>query len=298
MALSRVIPAKAGIQCRTLSEYEMLTIDSALQLARRDIDSVDARVLLQHALQSKRAHLAAHPEQVLNDVQRTQFFEYVSQRKNGAPVAYIVGDREFFGLKFKVTPAVLIPRPETELLVEQALARLPEHHPWRVLDLGTGSGAIAVAIAKHRPHVCVTAVDAHADALDIARVNAQQLLADQTTSFEFLQSDWFSAVADKSFDLILANPPYIADGDAHLCQGDLRFEPRHALAAGPRGLSALAHIIANAAPRLASGGWLLLEHGYDQSKACAELMSSAGFVAIETYPDIAGLDRVTVGRFF
>lgn len=285
-----VIPAKAGI-------YSAVKTADAMKLAYRQIDQVDARVLLQHTLRATRAHLAAHPERVLTDAEKNQFSDYVERRKNGEPVAYIVGEREFFGLTFKVTPAVLIPRPETELLVEQALERLSEHRPARVLDLGTGSGAIAITIAKHRPLAHVTAVDVSKAALEIASENAQWLLGERTSCVEFLHSDWFSAVSNEPFDLIISNPPYVAEGDAHLAQGDLRFEPQQALAAGPRGLSALANIARNAAPRLAPGGWLLLEHGYDQRVACSELLIAAGFAHVATHQDLAGIDRVTLGQY-
>ncbi len=285
-----VIAAEAGI-------YSAVKTADAMKLAYRQIDQVDARVLLQHTLRATRAHLATHPERVLTDAEKNQFSDYVERRKNGEPVAYIVGEREFFGLTFKVTPAVLIPRPETELLVEQALERLPEHRSTRILDLGAGSGAIAIAISKHRPLARITAVDASNAALEIARENAQRLLRDRASAVVFLQSDWFSAVSEEPFDLIVSNPPYVAEDDPHLTQGDLRFEPRQALAAGPRGLSALAHIARNAASRLAPGGWLLLEHGYDQGNACNELMAAAGFVNGTIHQDLAGIDRVTLGQY-
>jgi release factor glutamine methyltransferase len=253
-------------------------------------------VLLQHTLKANRAYLTAHPEKVLTAAQQQQFYELIARRKNGEPVAYIVSEREFFGLNFKVTTAVLIPRPETELLVEQALMGLPENRSISVLDLGTGSGAIAIAIAKHRPLAEITAVDASTKALDVAKENAQRYLSDRASSIKFIQSDWFDALPDEPFDMIVSNPPYIAEDDPHLAQGDLRFEPREALAAGPRGLSALAHIARNAAPRLAPGGWLLLEHGYDQGAACRELLTVAEFTNVATHKDLAGIDRVTLGQ--
>ena len=283
------IPAKAGI-------HLAVTVADATKFAQQQIDPVDARILLQHTLQANRAHLAAHPEKQLTPAQQKQFYALIARRKNGEPVAYIVGEREFFGLTFHVTPAVLIPRPETELLVEQALARLSEHRPTRILDLGTGSGAIAITIAKHRLLVEITAVDASENALSVARENVQRLLSDRAVSITFIQSDWFDAVPHELFDAIVSNPPYIAEDDPHLAQGDLRFEPREALAAGPRGLSALAHIARNAAPRLAPGGWLLLEHGYDQGAACRELLAAAEFTNVATHKDLAGIDRVTLGQ--
>jgi release factor glutamine methyltransferase len=283
-----VIPAKAGIDLA-------VTIFDAMEFAQRQIEKVDARILLQHVLQTNRAYLAAHPEKNLTEVQNNLFNELIARRKNGEPVAYIVGEREFFGLTFKVTPAVLIPRPETEMLVEQALMRLSEQHPARVLDLGTGSGVIAIAIATHRPLAHVSAVDASEKALAVARDNAQRLLPNQTTPIEFLHSDWFSNVPNRPYDLILSNPPYVAESDPHLSQGDLRFEPKTALAAGPHGLSALEHIAWNAASRLVPGGWLLLEHGYDQGAACREFLSNSTFENIDTQNDMAGIERVTMG---
>ena len=291
-----VIPAKAGIHSHVPSEITSINIAKALEQARREIDSVDARVLLQHALNSNRAYLTAHPERVLTEAEQQQFHDHVARRKSGDPVAYIVGEREFFGLNFNVTPAVLIPRPETELLVEQALERLPANLSIRVLDLGTGSGIIAIAIAKHRPLAEISAVDASENALEVAKENARRLLSGRVASIKFIRSDWFDAVANTAFDMIVANPPYIDDDDPHLAQGDLRFEPREALAAGPRGLSALAHIARNAPSRLAPGGWLLLEHGYDQGIACRDLLTAAGFSSVATHQDLAGIDRVTLGE--
>jgi release factor glutamine methyltransferase len=287
-----VIPAKAGIQCRA----PRVDIASALVRAKQHINAVDARVLLQHVLQINRAYLAAHPERVLSPTEWDRFRTDVARRENGEPVAYLTGKREFYGLSFKVTGAVLIPRPETELLVEQALERLAEHQSARVLDLGTGSGAIAIAIAKHRPLARVTAVDASAEALEITIHNAQQLLGNSASSVEFLLSDWFGSVTAEPFDVIVSNPPYVAAGDPHLTQGDLRYEPRMALAGGARGLSALRHIARNAAPRLIPGGWLLLEHGFDQGEACREMFASADFANVATHRDLAGTDRVTLGQ--
>lgn len=265
-------------------------------MAQVEVDLVDARVLLQHTLNVSRAHLAAYPEQILSEAEYKKFIAGLARRKHGEPIAYITGQREFYGLNFKVTAAVLIPRPDTELLIEQALARLPEHRPVRVLDLGTGSGAIAITIAKHRPLTLVTAVDVSAEALDIAIHNARYLLGNSSSSVEFLLSDWVSALTDEPFDLIVSNPPYIADGDPHLIQGDLRFEPREALAGGAHGLSALRHIARNAAPRLVPGGWLLLEHGFDQGEACRELLATADLANVATHKDLAGIDRVTLGQ--
>jgi release factor glutamine methyltransferase len=284
-----VIPAKAGI-------HSAVTIGDAMKFAQRQIDLVDARVLLQDTLQINRAYLAAHPEKKLTEEQLNRFDALIARRKNGEPIAYVIGEREFFGLTFKVTTAVLIPRPETEMLVDQALMRLSKHHRARVVDLGTGSGAIAIAIAKHRPQVHITAVDASDDALAIARENARRLLPNRAEPIEFLHSEWFSDVPREPYDLIVSNPPYVAENDPHLTQGDLRFEPQQALAAGPHGLSALEHIARNAASHLVPGGWLLLEHGYDQGAACRALLHNHGFSASQTLQDLAGLDRITLAQ--
>jgi release factor glutamine methyltransferase len=215
------------------------------------------------------------------------------ERDAGEPIAYITGSREFHGREFRVTPAVLIPRPETELLVELALQRLPVDAPCRVLDLGAGSGCIGITIAAERPQVQVTLVDASQAALEIGRTNAAQWAPANTT---LLHSDWYSAVANERFDLIVANPPYVADGDAHLQQGDLRFEPRSALASGVDGLNDLQRIIAQAPQHLRAGGWLLLEHGFDQTVACAWLLEAAGFQEVFNTHDLADIPRVSGGR--
>ena len=273
-----------------------VTIAEALKKADAEINPIDARILLRHTLQANRAHLAAHPEKKLNSAQQAQFYSFVARRRKGEPVAYIIGEREFFGLTFKVTPAVLIPRPETEMLVEQALMRLSEHRSMRVLELGTGSGAIAVSIAQHRAFARIIATDLSNEALNIAKQNAQNILPGHAAALHFLQSDWYRSVPEEPFDLIVSNPPYIAENDPHLARGDLRFEPQYALAAGPHGLSALAHIARNAASRLAPGGWLILEHGYDQGRACCALLDDNGFTDTQTLQDLAGLDRVTLGQ--
>ena len=274
----------------------MTTIAIALSNAKQIIDPIDARVLLQHVLNVDRAYLIAHSTSTLAPDKIERYTQLVARRQQGEPVAYLVGQREFYGLTFKVTPAVLIPRPETELIVEQALARLSEHVPSQVLDLGTGSGAIAIAIANHRPLAKIVAVDHSPNALAIARENAATLLCDRRSAIDFRISDWFSAVANEHFDIIVSNPPYVADNDPHLNQGDVRFEPKIALAGGPHGLDFLAHIARNAAPRLAPGGWLLMEHGYDQGDACASLMRECDYREVRCFADLAGIPRVTAGK--
>jgi release factor glutamine methyltransferase len=254
---------------------------------------VDARVLLAHVLGCDRAWLVAHGADPLTREQAHAFFALAKRRRDGEPVAYLTGRREFWGLDLAVTPAVLIPRPETETLVEAVLARLPADARVRVLDLGTGSGAIALAIAKERPLAQVTATDVSPEALDVARANAARLGLGNAT---FVRSDWYAGAPDGPYDAIVANPPYIDPADPHLVQGDLRFEPRGALTPGSTGLSALAAIVAGASGRLAPGGLLAVEHGFDQGERVRALFDDAGFVAVEAFRDLAGLWRVVAGR--
>lgn len=254
---------------------------------------LEAQLILAHALGVTRVWLIAHDTDPLTPAQIDACTALLQRRRNGEPVAHLLGEREFYGRPYRVTPATLIPRPETELLVEQALARLPSDAPARVLDLGTGTGCIALTLALERPLVQVTAVDASPEALTVARDNAQRLGA---TNADFLESDWFAGLAAERFDLIVSNPPYIAAADPHLAQGDVRFEPRSALAAGPAGLDDLRRIVAAAPAHLKPGGWLLLEHGWDQGEAVPSLLLEAGFDSIACHPDLAGHPRVTLGR--
>ena len=264
----------------------------AQALAAAPLDAVDARVLMRHACGVDAAYLIAHADDVLSADRRAGFAAMVARRAAGEPVAYITGTREFFSLEFKVTPAVLIPRPETELLVEIALERTTTDGACRVLDLGTGSGCVAITIAKHRPRAQVVAADRSATALEIARQNAVRHAA---VNLELHASDWFAALDDMRFDVIVANPPYIAAGDAHLQRGDLRFEPAAALAAGVDGLDSIRTIIAAAPRHLRAGASLVFEHGYDQAARCRALLSAAGFDAVFTHTDLAGVERVTGG---
>jgi release factor glutamine methyltransferase len=263
----------------------------AMRLA--GIEPVDARLLLQHVLGISHAALIAHDERELAEDERRRFLALAARRAAGEPVAYLLGWREFYGRHFAVNPAVLIPRPETELLVDQALQRLPPDARIEVLDLGTGSGNIALTLALERPRCAVTAVDASASALAIALENARALRAGNA---EFRQGDWYGPVAGRSFDLIVSNPPYVADTDPHLGRGDLRFEPPAALRAGPDGLAAIRQIVALASEYLRPNGWLLFEHGYDQAHACRCLLAEAGFVDVTTASDLAELPRVSGGR--
>jgi len=264
-------------------------LQTVLFLSSQDARS-ETQTLLQHALNVNRAYLLAHPEQELDAAQTAAYRALLQRRLAGEPIAYILGEREFFGLKFKVSLATLIPRPETELLVYLALRHLPQGG--RVLDLGSGSGAIALSIVHARPDAEVTVVDASIEALAVARENARRL---NIVNTRFVQSDWFARLAGERFDLIVSNPPYIADGDAHLAQGDLRYEPRSALASGADGLDDLRRIIGGANAHLTTGGWLLLEHGYDQAAAVRDLLLSAGLDGVFSATDLAGIERVSGG---
>jgi len=259
-----------------------------------DSPRVDAELLLAHVLGRPRSYLFAWPERALSAAEWAAFEALVGRRALGEPVAYLVGTRGFFGLDLAVSPSVLIPRPETELLVEATLAHLPPG-PCAVADLGTGSGAIALAIAHERPDAEVMAVDASPEALAVARANAGRL---GLAHVRFLQGSWCAALdADGRFDAIISNPPYIREDDPHLARGDVRFEPAMALASGADGLDAIRAIIACAPVHLKPGGWLLFEHGYDQAEGVAALMREACFTAVESLADLQGHDRVTLGRF-
>ena len=255
------------------------------------LDPLENRILLCHATGLSRVQLITRAEQGLGADEASLLAELVRRRQAGEPIAYIVGKREFFGLDFDVSEAVLIPRPDTELIVELALERLPPQG--RMLDMGTGSGAIAVAVAHSRRDAAVTALDVSDAALAVARKNA----VNNGAAVRFLRSDWFGALADADiFDLIASNPPYIAAGDAHLAQGDLRFEPPGALTDHADGLSALRIIIAGSPRHLVPGGWLLLEHGYDQAAAVRALLSAAGYAEVQSWRDLGGIERVSGGR--
>jgi release factor glutamine methyltransferase len=261
----------------------------ALQ-ASLPLDPLENRILLCHALGLTRVGLITQSERLLTEAEAAALAALVARRVRGEPIAYIVGKREFFGLDFRVTDAVLIPRPDTELLVELALERLPQGG--RALDMGTGSGAIAVAIAHTRRDAQVTALDVSPAALDVARANA----ATHGAAVRFLHSDWYGALQGEVFDLIASNPPYIADGDIHLAQGDLRFEPSGALTDRADGLSALRTIVAGAGAHLVPQGWLLMEHGYDQAAQVRQLLSGQGYTAVQSWRDLAGIERATGGR--
>ncbi|HEY8102310.1 MAG TPA: peptide chain release factor N(5)-glutamine methyltransferase [Burkholderiaceae bacterium] len=261
------------------------TIDSLLH--RPPLAALETRILISHALQLSRVQLITQSGRAFTEDEAQRLTALFQRRRNGEPIAYIIGEREFYGLSFQVTPDVLIPRPETELLVELALEYVPENG--RVLDMGTGSGAIAVAIAYARPDVTVTALDVSEAALVIARRNA----AHHQVQIEFLQSDWYDILADQRFDIIVANPPYIVSGDSHLSQGDLRFEPISALTDHADGLSALRTIIGGASRHLAPEAWLLVEHGYDQAQNVRALLEAEKLSQVQSWKDLAGIERVS-----
>lgn len=261
----------------------------AALLRQPQLSPLEARILIAHALHLSRVQLITQSERALTQEEAQRLDDLFQRRLHGEPIAYLVGEREFHGLAFHVTPDVLIPRPETELLVELGIERLPAQG--RVLDLGTGSGAIAVAIAQARQDADVIAIDASTAALAIAQKNAERHAA----RVRFLQSDWYAAVMSERFDLIVANPPYIRENDPHLSQGDLRFEPVMALTDHADGLSALRKIIDGASTHLTSSGWLLMEHGYDQAEEVRELLEACGFRHVRSWKDLAGIERVSGG---
>jgi len=253
----------------------------------------EAELLLRVLLGRERAHLIAHAEEAVDPSGARCARDWFARRRSGEPAAYITGRREFYGMSLRVTPDVLIPRPETERLVELALERLPADSSLGVLELGTGSGAIALALAMERPGLRITATDISQAALSLARENAQR----HGVEIEFVQSDWFEGLGPGLFDLIVSNPPYVAAGDEHLDRGDVRFEPRLALVGGETGLTCIETIVGQARSRLRSGGALLLEHGYDQGDSCIGLFRHLGYAAVEDFADLAGLPRVCAGRW-
>ena len=255
--------------------------------------ALDAQVLLAHTLGQDRTFVIAHAKDDLNPDTQKRFEQLVTKRLGGIPVAYLTGQQEFWSLPIKVTVDTLIPRPETELLVELALEKIPEHGSFSVVDIGTGSGAIAIAIASERENASVIASDSSAPAIEVAKRNANQLELD---NIEIVEGATFEPLADKKFDLIVSNPPYIPGNDPHLAQGDVRFEPRGALAAGHDGLDVIRLIVEQAKDYLVPHGWLMIEHGYDQESAVTKLFERAGFEEVECYRDLAGQPRVTIGR--
>ncbi|MDQ7988984.1 MAG: peptide chain release factor N(5)-glutamine methyltransferase [Candidatus Dactylopiibacterium sp.] len=268
------------------------TLGEALARARGRIAQGDARILLREASGAGLAQLVAFPERALPPEAAARFLAWLARREAGEPVAHLLGEREFYGRRFRVSAATLIPRPDTELLVTLACERLAALAEPAVLDLGTGSGAIAISIALECPGARVSAVDFSAEALAVARANASALGARVTC----LHGSWFAPVGAARYACIVSNPPYIAAADPHLAQGDLRFEPLTALASGVDGLDDIRHIVAGAAAHLAPRGWLLLEHGHDQAAAVRRLLDAQGYAGVASWRDLAGIERVTGGH--
>lgn len=258
-----------------------------------DTRSIDAELLLTHVLHKSRAWLYAHGDDAVDAAAAQAFREHVARRAAGEPVAYLTGRREFWSLDLAVTPDVLIPRPETERLVELALQRIPRERTAHIADLGAGSGAVALALARERPRARVCAIDRSAAALAVARANAQRLAIGNV---EFIESDWYAALHELRFDAIVSNPPYIARDDAHLTQGDLRFEPRAALVSGADGMDAIRKIVAGAQAHLNPGAWLLFEHGLDQGEAARDLLLRFGFQDVFSACDLEARERVSGGH--
>lgn len=269
-----------------------MTLTEALAAARQKIDRLDARLLLQYASGCTHTDLLARPEMPLFAPAAEQFLAWVERRAAGEPLAYLVGECEFRGRVFQVSPEVLIPRPETEVLIELALDKLRGIEQPRILDLGTGSGIVAISLALEYPAAQLIAVDLSPGAISVARNNAGRLGA----AIKFHNGSWFAPVPGERFDLIVSNPPYVAEGDPHLTLNGLPFEPQMALTdqePGGNGLACIRQIVGGAAEHLATGGWLLFEHGYDQGEASRNLLTTAGFKAAFTHPDLAGIDRVS-----
>lgn len=275
------------------------TIDQIIRQASQQLAAaspsprLDAVVLVMHVTGLARTALITRAQEPLLPENEERLQALLSRRARGEPVAYLTGKREFWSLELTVTPDVLIPRPETELLVEQALARIPEDADWTIADLGTGSGAVALAIATERSHCRLIATDNSSTALAVGRANAARL---GIASVQFRQGEWLRPLAGTRLDVIVSNPPYVRANDPHLTQGDVRFEPESALVAGTDGLAAIRCIAADAAPCLRPGGWLLFEHGYDQAQAVRALLETHGYDMVVSCRDAAGHERVTLGR--
>lgn len=281
------MPANDQYRVQRLLEQAILRLKEV-----SDSPGLDAEILLAMVLEKPRSYLVTWPEKIVEPSDRARFEQVLQRRIQGEPIAHITGEREFWSLPLKVTPDTLIPRPDTELLVELALASIPRGANWKILDLGTGTGAIALAIAQERPDAHVHAVERSEQALKIARENAAR---HSITNLQFYSGSWFEPVHGKRFHLIVSNPPYIASDDPHLQQGDVRFEPRTALVAGPEGMDDLEQIIRHAPGYLLPGGGLLLEHGYEQAAAVRRLLKMHGFIKVSTQKDLAGHDRVSCG---
>lgn len=275
-----------------MMDFKRWMAQATEQLTQSDSPRRDAEILLGHVTGKSRTFILAFDETPLCAVQHDELEALLARRVRGEPVAHLVGMREFWSLPLHVSPVTLIPRPDTECLVEQALVRLPAG-PCDILDLGTGTGAIALALASERPDCRVTAVDFIAEAVALASHNASELGIHNVT---LCQSNWFSALSGQRFSMIVSNPPYIDEQDPHLVVGDVRFEPKSALVAAKAGLADLAHLVAESPRFLQPGGWLLLEHGWTQGVAVRQLFEQAGYQQVETCRDYGGNDRLTLGQ--
>ena len=264
-------------------------------LATPSLPRAEVRRLVSHVLQRNSAWLVAHDDETPSPEAQQRIEALAARRAAGEPMAYLLGERDFFGRTFRSTPAALIPRPETEHLVETVLTLVESFAEVTILDVGTGTGCIAITLALERPNAQITALDVSPDALELARENAVNLSANNV---QFIQSNWFGAVAtDAKFDLMVSNPPYIVPGDAHLTQGDLRFEPAVALVDSVDGLESYRQLASGAKNHLRHRGWLVVEHGYDQGESVPALLRNSGFSNVSTRLDLAGLTRVTAGRW-
>ncbi|WP_406915227.1 peptide chain release factor N(5)-glutamine methyltransferase [Enterobacter quasiroggenkampii] len=274
-------------------DFQRWLREAAAELSESESPKRDAEILLEHVTGKARTYLLAFGETELTAEQEARLATLLARRKHGEPVAHLVGEREFWSLPLYVSAATLIPRPDTECLVEQALARLPAA-ACRILDLGTGTGAIALALASERPDCAVTAVDVMPDAVALAQRNVERL---GLTNVTVLQSSWFSALENQTFGVIVSNPPYIDEHDPHLEQGDVRFEPLTALVAAREGLADLDHIVTMSRQHLLSGGWLLVEHGWTQGESVRALFTQAGYVDVKTCRDYGDNERLTLGQW-
>jgi release factor glutamine methyltransferase len=276
-----------------------MNIQQALQQASKQLAEtspsamLDAQALLTHVLRCNTAHLAAWPEKVLSDAQLADFQKLVEKRRKGVPVAHLTGSREFWSLDFSVDNSTLIPRPESETLVEYLLDNFGNRENLKLLDMGTGTGAIAISIATEKPGWAIVASDISEQALELARQNCRQ---HDTNNVTLIHSDWFQNIDAENFDIIISNPPYIASDDPHLSQGDVRFEPHSALSSGVTGMDDIEHICCQAKKYLRQNGWLIVEHGYNQKQLVAECFAKNGFSAIEQKQDLSGHTRMTAGK--
>lgn len=282
----------------TKKTLRMLTIKNILTSSAAQLSSVsdsaklDSELLLSFVLNKPRTYLHTWPDVTLADEELSKFNRLLERRTNGEPIAHILGERGFWSLNLNVTADTLIPRPDTEQLVELALEIIPQQAQWKILDLGTGTGAIALSLAKEKPSCFITATDQSIKALEVAKQNAEK---NQISNIEFIQSDWFSELENQQFDMIVSNPPYIKENDPHLNQGDVRFEPLSALTSGADGLDDIRVIIKSSLKHLKSKGPLIIEHGYDQADAVCNLLSAANFTQVSDFKDDNGNPRVAIG---